>query len=279
MNPLVSTDWLAARLDDADIAVLDATWFMPGAPRDAGAEYAERHIPGTGFFDIDKVCDLASDLPHMLADPADFAVAARRLGVNQGSRVVVYDAHGLFSAPRLWWNFRAMGHADTVVLDGGLLKWRAEGRPLESGWRPAIHGDFKSRPDAALVRELNGVRAAVQAGDEQILDARSAERFTGAAPEPRAGLRGGHMPGAFNLPWSSLVRADGTLLPADALRDAFQATGIDLRGPITTSCGSGISASLLVLALARLGRRDVAVYDGSWSEWGARVDTPVVAGP
>jgi thiosulfate/3-mercaptopyruvate sulfurtransferase len=199
--------------------------------------------------------------------------------VNQGSLVVIYDAQGLFSAPRLWWNFRLMGHARAAVLDGGLLKWRAEGRPLESGWRTPRHGDFKSRPDASLVRELNGVRAALATGSEQILDARPAQRFSGAAPEPRAGLRPGHMPGAFNLPWSNLVAPDGTLLAPDALRAAFQAAGIDLAGPITTTCGSGISASLLALALARVGRRDVAVYDGSWSEWGARADTPVVEGP
>jgi thiosulfate/3-mercaptopyruvate sulfurtransferase len=279
MDPLVSTQWLSERLEDADTAVLDATWFMPGTARDAGAEYAEHHIPGAAFFDIDKVCDPASELPHMLASPADFAVAARRLGVNQGSLVVIYDAQGLFSAPRLWWNFRAMGHARAVVLDGGLVKWRAEGRPLESGWRRPIHGDFKSRLDASLIRELNGVRTAIATGSEQILDARPAERFTGAAPEPRAGLRPGHMPGAVNLPWSNLVAPDGTLLTADELRTTLEAAGIDLDGPITTTCGSGISASLLALALARVGRRDVAVYDGSWSEWGGRADTPVVEGP
>jgi len=261
------------------MAVLDATWFMPGTPRDAAAEYAEQHIPGAGFFDIDKVCDRASELPHMLASPADFAVAARRLGVNQGSLVVIYDAQGLFSAPRLWWNFRVMGHACTAVLDGGLAKWRAESRALESGWHTPKHGDFKSRPDASLVRELDDLRAAVATGSEQILDARPAERFTGAAPEPRAGLRPGHMPGALNLPWSDLVAPGGTLLTADALRAAFQAAGVDLAGPITTTCGSGISASLMALALARVGRRDVAVYDGSWSEWGARADTPVITGP
>ena len=278
MDPLVTTDWLAAHLDHADIAVLDATWFMPGTGRDAAAEYAARHIAGAVFFDIDKIADRASPLPHMLADPADFAVAARRLGVNPVSLVVVYDALGLFSAPRVWWNFRAMGHARAVVLDGGLAKWLVEGRPVESGWREPVHGHFKAHARPDLVRDMEGVRAALAAGAEQILDARAADRFAGQAPEPRPGLRSGHMPGARNLPWSSLVRADGTLLPAEALRPAFEDAGVDLAAPIVTSCGSGISASLLALALARLGRDDVAVYDGSWSEWGARADTQVVTG-
>lgn len=278
MDPLVSTDWLAAHLEDADIAVLDATWFMPGTARDAAAEYAARHIPGAVFFDIDKVSDHASTLPHMLAAPADFAVAARRLGVNPRSTVVVYDAPGLVSAPRVWWNFRAMGHDGVFVLDGGLAKWLAEGRPVESGWREPVHGAFKARAEPALVRCLGEVRAALSTHREQILDARPAERFTGDAPEPRSGLRPGHMPGALNLPWSGLARADGTLLPAEDLRSAFEAAGVDLEAPITTSCGSGITAALLALALARLGRWDVAVYDGSWSEWGARADTPVVTG-
>ncbi|MGI9168678.1 MAG: 3-mercaptopyruvate sulfurtransferase [Caulobacteraceae bacterium] len=278
MDPLVSTDWLAARLENADIALLDATWFMPGTARDAGAEYAARHIAGAVFFDIDKIADRASPLPHMLAEPAAFAVAARRLGVGPDSTVVIYDALGLFSAPRVWWNFRAMGHKRSAVLDGGLPKWLAEGRPVESGWRDPAHGAFKARADAALVRDLEAVRAAFAAGSEQILDARPADRFSGEAPEPRPGLRSGHMPGARNLPWSSLVQADGTLLPAAALRTAFEAAGVDLAGPIVTSCGSGISAALLALALARLGRDVVAVYDGSWSEWGARGDTPVAVG-
>jgi thiosulfate/3-mercaptopyruvate sulfurtransferase len=274
-DPLVSTEWLAARLDEPTVAIIDATWFMPGSGRDAVAEYAERHIPGAVFFPIDEICDHASNLPHMLSAPADFAVAARRLGVRRDSQVVVYDSHGLFSAPRVWWTFRAMGHAETFVLDGGLPKWIAEGRALERGWRTPEHGDFRARPDGALVRDLEAVRAALESGAEQVVDARSTERFAGRAPEPRAGLRSGHMPGARNLPWNGVLTADGALADISKLRDAFETAGINLTAPIITTCGSGVSASLLALALARIGRSDAAVYDGSWSEWAARSDTPV----
>ncbi len=274
-DPLVSTDWLAARLGEPTMAIIDASWFMPGSGRDAAAEYAERHIPGAVYFAIDEICDRASELPHMLSAPADFAVAARRLGVRRDSQVVVYDSHSLFSAPRVWWTFRAMGHAQTSVLDGGLPKWIAEGRALESGWRTPEHGDFKARPNGALVRDLEAVRAALESGAVQVVDARSAERFAGRAPEPRAGLRSGHMPGARNLPWDGVLTADGGLADISKLRDAFESAGVDLTAPIVTTCGSGVSASVLALALARIGRADVAVYDGSWSEWGARSDTPV----
>jgi thiosulfate/3-mercaptopyruvate sulfurtransferase len=274
-DPLVSTDWLAARLGEPTVAIIDASWFMPGSGRDAAAEYAERHIPGAVFFPIDEICDHASELPHMLSAPADFAVAARRLGVRRDSLVVVYDSHGLFSAPRVWWTFRAMGHAQTFVLDGGLPTWIGEGRALESGWRTPEHGDFKARPDSALVRDLEAVRAALESGAEQVVDARSSDRFAGRAPEPRAGLRAGHMPGARNLPWNDVLTADQGLADTSKLRDAFETAGINLTAPIITTCGSGVSASVLALALARIGRSDAAVYDGSWSEWAARSDTPV----
>jgi thiosulfate/3-mercaptopyruvate sulfurtransferase len=277
-DPLVSTAWLADRLADPAVSILDATWFMPGSPRDAAREYAAGHIPGAVFFSIDEICDHATTLPHMLSAPADFAKAVRRLGVNRASTVVVYDADGLFSAPRVWWNFRAMGHAATFVLDGGLPRWAAEGRPLESGWRRSSHGDFKvSQPNLNLVRDLEAVRRALAEKSEQVIDARPAARFAGETPEPREGLRRGHMPGALNVPWSS-VAADGSLLTPNDLRLAFEASGVDLAAPIITSCGSGISAALLALALARLGRPDVAVYDGSWTEWGGRADTPVATG-
>ena len=277
-DPLVSTAWLADRLADPAVSILDATWFMPGSPRDAAREYAAGHIPGAVFFPIDEICDHAATLPHMLSAPADFAKAVRRLGLNRASAVVVYDADGLFSAPRVWWNFRAMGHAATFVLDGGLPRWTAEGRALESGWRRSSHGDFKvSQPNLNLVRDLEAVRRALAEKSEQVIDARPAARFAGETPEPREGLRRGHMPGALNVPWSSVV-ADGALLAPNDLRLAFEASGVDLAAPIITSCGSGISAALLALALARLGRPDVAVYDGSWTEWGGRADTPVATG-
>jgi thiosulfate/3-mercaptopyruvate sulfurtransferase len=277
-DPMVTTDWLAAHLDQPTVAIIDATWFMPGSSRDAAAEYAERHIPGAVYFGIDEICDHASTLPHMLSAPADFAVAARRLGVRRDSKVVVYDAQGLFSAPRVWWTLRAMGHAQTFVLDGGLRTWIAEGRPLESGWRTPEHGDFKAHRDPSLIRDLEAVRAALESGREQVVDARPTDRFAGRAPEPRAGLRSGHMPGAKSLPWNGVLSTDGALSPATDLRAAFEAAGVDLTAPIVTTCGSGVSASLLALALARIGRPDVAVYDGSWSEWGSRTDTPVATG-
>lgn len=277
MDPLVSTSWLADNLDDPSVVIIDATWFMPGGTRDARVEHGAGHIPGAVFFGIDEIRDHGSDLPHMASPPSEFAVAARRLGVSSDSSVVVYDGHGLFSAPRVWWNFRAMGHARSFVLDGGLPRWIAEGRPIETGWRDPRHGNFKSHPDPNLVRDVEAVRRAVERGEPQLVDARPAERFTGAAPEPRAGLRSGHMPGSRNVPWATLIGNDGSLLDAKWLRGAFSAAGVDLDKPIVTTCGSGVSAALLALALARVGRTDVAVYDGSWTEWAGRTDTPVAA--
>jgi thiosulfate/3-mercaptopyruvate sulfurtransferase len=277
-DPMISTEWLASHLDAEDLVVIDATWFMPGTPRDAAAEYAERHIPGAERFDIDEVSDHSSPLPHMLPEPADFAVRVRRMGIEPTTRVVVYDAQGLFSAPRVWWMFRVMGHENVAVLDGGLAKWMAEARPVEAGWIQKPHGEFKAHLDPGLVRNLTQVSAALASGEEQVLDARAADRFTGRTPEPRPGLRSGHMPGAHNLPWQTVVAADGTLASKAVLEPLFTAAGVDLDRPIITTCGSGVSAAILSLALARLGRWRTPVYDGSWAEWGGRADTPVATG-
>ena len=277
-DPIVTTAWLAGRLDDPRIRTFDASWFMPGSPRDPDREYAAGHIPGAVRFDIDALSDHSSSLPHMLSSPSEFATAMRRHGLNADSIAVVYDSEGLFSAARAWWNLRAMGHEAAFVLDGGLPRWTSEGRPVETGWREPQHGDFKAHPRRDLVKDLEAVRTALAGKSAQVLDARPAARFRGEAPEPREGLRGGHMPGALNLPWSAVVE-NGALLPAERLRPLFEGVGIDSGAPIVTTCGSGVSAAILALALARLGRLDVPVYDGSWSEWGARADTPVATGP
>jgi len=278
-DPMISTEWLAEHLDDPGLVLIDATWYMPGTDRDARAEHAQAHIPGALFIDIDEVSDHANPLPHMLPEPHDFATHARRLGVEPTSLVVVYDSHGLFSAPRIWWTFRVMGHHAVYVLDGGLPKWIAEGRAVEAGWPQKPHGEFKSHFDPSLVRRLDQVLTDLTDNDTQLLDARSAARFAGEAPEPRAGLRSGHMPGARNLPSPMVVAADGRLKDADELSALFAAAGVDLDRPIVTTCGSGVSAAILALALARLGRDGVPVYDGSWTEWGGAEFTPVVTGP
>jgi thiosulfate/3-mercaptopyruvate sulfurtransferase len=277
-DPVVTTAWLADRLDDPRIRIFDASWFMPGSPRDPDQEYSAGHIPGAARFDIDGLSDQTSPLPHMLSAPSEFATAMRRLGLNGDSIAVIYDSEGLFSAARAWWNLRAMGHEASFVLEGGLPRWIAEGRPMETGWREPQHGDFRAHPRASLVENLAAVRAALEQGSTQVVDARPAARFRGEAPEPREGLRGGHMPGARNLPWSQVIES-GALLPAKRLAPLFDEAGVDLRAPIITTCGSGVSAAILALALARLGRLDVPVYDGSWSEWGGLSDTPVATGP
>jgi thiosulfate/3-mercaptopyruvate sulfurtransferase len=272
---LIDTVSLAAQLGAVDLKVVDATWFLPTVARDAKQEYALAHIPGAVYFDIDEVADEASALPHMLPDPVKFSSRVRRLGLGDGTRIVVYDNNKYSASARVWWMFRVFGHPDVAVLDGGLAKWRAEGRPLTD--EPVIprEAHFTARQNNLLVRELEQMRANVLSRREQVIDARSPGRFAGTEPEPRQGLRSGHIPGSLSLPHLELIGADGTLLAEDELRVRFAAAGVDLGRPIATTCGSGVTAGTLALALYQLGRDDVAVYDGSWSEWGGRSDTPV----
>jgi thiosulfate/3-mercaptopyruvate sulfurtransferase len=274
-DPLVATAWLAAHLDAPDVKIADATWFLPTLARRARQEYTEAHIPGAVFFDIDDIADEASPLPHMLPDAVKFSSRMRRLGLGDGTRIVVYDNNRYSASARAWWMLRLFGHPEVAVLDGGLAKWRAEGRPVTDEPVTPKAAHFTPRQNNLLVRDLEQMRANVLSRREQVVDARSHGRFAGTEPEPRAGLRGGHIPGSLNLPYDELDAPDGTLRPPDALREAFVAARVDLARPVTTTCGSGITASVLALALHRLGRPDVAVYDGSWTEWAGRGDTPV----
>jgi thiosulfate/3-mercaptopyruvate sulfurtransferase len=274
-DAIVTTEWLAAHLRDTDLRVVDGTWHMPQLKRDPGAEFAQAHIPGAVFFDIDAIADHGTTLPHMLPSAHEFAAAVGALGIGSGDRVVVYDVRGVISAARVWWTFRAFGHDAVTVLDGGLKKWQAEGRPVESGEPTPPSRPFTARPRPELVRDVEAMRANLTSRAAQVLDARSRGRFAGTEPEPRAGLRGGHIPGSLNLPYETLYRPDGTLKPPDELRTSMTSAGVDLGRPIVTSCGSGVTASVLALALFQLNRHEVAVYDGSWSEWGGRSDTPI----
>jgi thiosulfate/3-mercaptopyruvate sulfurtransferase len=278
VDPMVSGAWLAERLGDPDVLVVDATLPLVGQPGQGRDFYEAGHIPGAVFFDINGIADLTTDLPHMLPTPKAFAEAAGRLGLRREATIVVYDAHGLFSAARVWWTLRVMDFPKVFVLDGGLKAWRAEGRPVETHEPQPVAAKLLPAFHPELVRDLSAVSGVLMAGSAQVVDARSAPRFRGEVPEPRAGLRSGHMPGALNLPFDQVVSSDGGLKDAPMLRSIFEAAGVNLSRPIVTTCGSGVTASVLALALARLGRDDVAVYDGSWTEWGSRADTPVVTG-
>lgn len=275
---LVSTDWLAAHLKDPDLRVLDASWYLPDAGRDPHAEYEAAHIPGARFFDIEEISDARSDLPHMAPPVEKFMSRMRGMGVGDGHQVVVYDGAGLFSAARVWWLFRLMGHPNVAVLDGGLPKWQAEGRPVEDLPPLPRERHMTVRFQNHYVRDVTQVSAASKLGLPQIVDARSAARFRGEAPEPRPGMRGGHIPGSRNVPFGTLLKDDGTMKDAGDLKATFEAAGVDLAKPVITTCGSGVTAAVLSLALERLGHRDHALYDGSWAEWGMFSTVPVATG-
>jgi thiosulfate/3-mercaptopyruvate sulfurtransferase len=277
-DPLVSTAWLAERLDAPDIKIVDASWYLPAEARDPKAEFAAAHIPGAVFFDIDEIADDGVNLPHMLPSPVKFAARVQKLGIGDGSRIVVYDGWGVRSAARVWWTFRAMGHEDVVVLDGGLPKWIAEGRAVTDRLSPPRERHFMVRVANDLISDKAQVARTLETGKAQVVDARPASRFSGAAPEPRPGLKSGHMPGAFNVPMTDLIAPDGTMKSAAALGAVFEAAGVDIKKPVITSCGSGITACVLALGLARLGRWRTPVYDGSWAEWGQADGCPVVTG-
>jgi thiosulfate/3-mercaptopyruvate sulfurtransferase len=277
-NNLVSTNWLPENLRAPDIAVIDGSWYLPAQKRDGKAEYLARHIPGAVHFDIEEISDHGSSLPHMMPQPEQFARQMSELGISESMRIVVYDGAGLFSAPRVWWMLRVFGARDVRILDGGLPKWLSEGRPVDAGPVKRPQAKFAVRFDAKSVADTHRVQEALETGAAQVVDARSAERFTGAAPEIRPGIQSGHMPGALNAP-SSAFLDQGRLKPPAALAEVLEQAGVDGDRPVITSCGSGVSAAIVSLALDELGRPAQALYDGSWTEWASTKGMPIATGP
>lgn len=278
MDPLVSTDWLAGELDSPDLRILDATWFLPGAGRDAAAEHAAAHIPGAVFMDLNAFADDEHPVPGMVPPDYKFASRAQALGVGDGDRIVVYDNSPQHTSARAWWMFRVYGASDVAILDGGLAKWKAEGRPVESGTAEVRRGHFSAKLDRATLAAKEYVAGLVHSDLHEIVDARGATRFAGETAEPRPGVAPGHIPGAKNLPHERLFNEDGSWKRGEALRAAFEQAGVDLAKPMVTTCGSGVTAAVLLFGAHLLGKEDVKLYDGSWAEWGADPSTPKATG-